>query len=206
MKKIFLLGIIFLSLIEFGSADSKAMNASDSPKLQKAILAGGCFWCMTPPFEKLDGVIKVLSGYTGGAGLNPTYHNYEKKGHIEAVEITYDPSKIKYTDLLDVYWMQINPTDSGGQFCDRGPQYRPAIFYLNEEQKKLAEQSKEKLEKSGKFDKAITTELIAASTFYPAEEYHQDYYKKNPVQYKFYRFKCGRDQFLEKIWGKKASH
>ena len=206
MKKFFLLGTIFLSFIKLSSADPMAMNTLDSPKLQKAVFAGGCFWCMTPPFEKLDGVVQVLSGYTGGVGLNPTYHDYEEKGHIEAVEITYDPSKIKYTDILAVYWKQINPTDSGGQFCDRGPQYRSAIFYLNEDQRKMAEHSKGDLGKSGKFNKSITTELIAATAFYPAEEYHQDYYKKNPVQYKFYRFKCGRDQFLEKIWGKDVNH
>ena len=206
MNLIFILAVIFLSFIKLSSAEQAAMDGPGTQKLEKAILAGGCFWCMTPPFEKLDGVVKVVSGYTGGRGPNPNYHDYEEKGHIEAVEVTYDSSKVKYTDLLDVYWRQINPTDSGGQFCDRGPQYRPVIFYLNEDQRKIAEQSKEKLGKSGKFEKSITTELIPASTFYAAEEYHQDYYMKNPVQYKFYRFKCGRDQFLEKIWGKSASH
>ena len=144
--------------------------------------------------------------HRGTGGLNPTYHDYEEKGHIEAVEITFDSTKIKYGEILDVYWRQVNPTDSGGQFCDRGPQYRPAIFYLSDEQNKIAEDSKAKLGQSGKFNKTITTELIAATTFYPAEEYHQDYYKKNPLQYQFYRFKCGRDQFLEKIWGKSAGH
>ena len=176
------------------------------PKYDTATFAGGCFWCMTPPFEKLKGVEKVLAGYTGGTGANPTYHDYEEKGHIEAVEVSYDPAQVTYQELLDVYWRQVNPTDSGGQFCDRGSQYRPAIFYHNEEQKKIAEQSKEALGKSGKYQKPVTAEIIAAATFYPAEEYHQDYYKKNPLQYKFYRFKCGRDQFLEKIWGKSSDH
>lgn len=206
MKKFFLSGIFLLAMMVISNADQPMASDAKSQKLEKVILAGGCFWCMTPPFEKLNGVVQVLSGYTGGSGLNPTYHDYEEKGHLEAVEVTYDPSKITYAQLLDVYWRQINPTDSGGQFCDRGPQYRPAIFYHNEEQKRIAEESKAKLEKLGKYGKPVTTEIIPASTFYPAEEYHQDYYKKNPIQYKFYRFKCGRDQFLEKIWGKSDSH
>ena len=170
--------------------------------LEKATFAGGCFWCMTPPFEKLNGVHQVVSGYTGGSGPNPTYHDYTAKGHIEAVQITYDPSKVTYSQLLDVFWRQINPTDGGGQFCDRGPQYRSAIFYENEEQKKLAEQSKEALGRTGRYQEPIVTELIKAAVFYPAEEYHQDYYKKNPIRYKFYRTSCGRDKYLEGIWGK----
>ncbi len=206
MTKIFGLGIIFLSLIPLSFADQGVPLEPQAQILEKAVFAGGCFWCMTPPFEKLKGVISVISGYTGGTGLNPTYEDYEEKGHVESVEITYDASRVKYADLLEVYWRQVNPTDSGGQFCDRGAHYRPAIFYINEEQKQLAEASKEKLAKQGLFDKPITTELIAASQFYPAEKYHQDYYIKNPLQYKFYRFKCGRDQFLEKIWGKSPDH
>jgi peptide methionine sulfoxide reductase msrA/msrB len=177
-------------------------GAGGMQHLEKATFAGGCFWCMTPPFEKLNGVHEVLSGYTGGNGPNPTYEDYAAKGHIEAVQITYDPSKISYAELLDVFWRQINPTDQGGQFCDRGPQYRSAIFYENDEQRQLAEKSKEALEKSGRYQKPIVTELIKASAFYKAEDYHQDYYKKNPIRYKFYRYSCGRDQYLEKIWGK----
>ena len=198
MKKMIVLGFLLLGLVNLGHADEA--------KFQKAIFAGGCFWCMTPPFEKLNGVTKVLSGYTGGQGLNPTYHDYDEKGHIEAVEVTYDPSKITYDKLVDVYWRQVNPTDSGGQFCDRGSQYRPVIFYVGDEQKEAAEKSKAELEKSRKYDKPVTTEILVANTFYPAEEYHQDYYKKNPLPYKFYRFKCGRDQYLEKIWGKSKDH
>ncbi|MFI5140072.1 MAG: peptide-methionine (R)-S-oxide reductase MsrB [Sphingobacteriales bacterium] len=171
---------------------------------EKATLAGGCFWCMTPPFEKLSGVKKVISGYTGGKGANPTYEDYSEKSYIEAVQITFDPSIITYARILDVFWRQINPTDSKGQFCDRGPEYRPAIFYENQEQKTIAAQSKTALGKSGKFKKPITTEIIPASAFYPAEEYHQDYYKKNPLRYKYYRYRCGRDQFLEKVWGDAA--
>lgn len=169
---------------------------------EKAVFAGGCFWCMTPPFEKLDGVIKVVSGYTGGTGENPVYEDYAAKKHIEAVEVTYDPSKVSYKELLGVFWEQIDPTDSGGQFCDRGPQYRPAVFYGTDEQKRLAEISKNEMAGSGRFGKPITAEIIKASTFYPAEEYHQDYYKKNPIKYKYYRFSCGRDKYLEQIWGK----
>lgn len=170
-------------------------------KYEKAVFAGGCFWCMTPPFEKLNGVISVVSGYTGGTGENPTYEDYAEKGHIEAVEVTYDPVKITYQELLDVFWKQINPTDAGGQFCDRGPQYRSAIFYQTEEQKLLAEKSKEALGKSVRFSKPLVTELIKASAFYKAEDYHQDYYKKSPIKYKYYRFSCGRDQYLQKVWG-----
>ena len=180
-------------------------GAGSMGHLEKATFAGGCFWCMTPPFEKLNGVHEVVSGYTGGSGPNPTYEDYAAKGHIEAVQITYDPSKISYAALLDVFWRQIDPTDGGGQFCDRGPQYRSAIFYENAGQKQLAEGSKEALEKTGRFQKPIVTELIKASAFYKAEEYHQDYYKKNPVRYTFYRTSCGRDRYLEKVWGKEGA-
>lgn len=174
-------------------------------RYEKATFAGGCFWCMEPPYEKLNGVLEVYSGYSGGIGPNPTYEDYAQKGHIEVIQVTYDPSKVTYQQLLDVFWRQINPTDAGGQFCDRGPAYRSAIFYENEMQKKLAEQSKAALEKSGKFTEPIATELIKASTFYKAEEYHQDYAKKNPIRYKYYRTSCGRDRVLEKIWGKDAA-
>ncbi|MDD5772679.1 MAG: peptide-methionine (R)-S-oxide reductase MsrB [bacterium] len=169
-------------------------------KYETAIFAGGCFWCMQPPFENLNGVKEVISGYTGGTGQNPTYENYANKGHIEAVKITYDPSKITYEELLNVLFRQIDPTDPDGQFCDRGPQYRSAIFYFNEEQRQAAKKSEEELGKNGRFKKPIVTEIIKASEFYKAEEYHQDYHKKNPIRYKYYRFNCGRDQYLKKIW------
>lgn len=168
---------------------------------QKATFAGGCFWCMQPEFEKLDGVVKVVAGYIGGTGNNPTYEDYAQKGHVEAVQITFDPSKISYSQLLDVVWRQIDPTDAGGQFVDRGPQYRSAIFYHDEEQKTLAEKSKEALAKSGRFDEPLVTEIIKASAFYEAEDYHQDYSKENPIRYKFYRYNSGRDRYLTKIWG-----
>jgi peptide methionine sulfoxide reductase msrA/msrB len=204
MFKISMVSIMLLLATSYGS---QALSAPDSAaanaRLETAIFAGGCFWCMTPPFEKLPGVVKVISGYTGGHTKNPTYEDYAKGGHIEAVEVIYDPSKITYPQLLDVFWRQIDPTDSGGQFVDRGPQYRSAIFYLDDSQKELAEKSKEALSRSGRFKKPIVTEILKASVFYPAEEYHQDYYKKNPIRYEFYRYRSGRDQFLEKVWGKR---
>jgi peptide methionine sulfoxide reductase msrA/msrB len=192
-----LIGTLLILPLMAAQADAGSMA-----HLEKATFAGGCFWCMTPPFEKLNGVNEVVSGYTGGNGPNPTYEDYAATGYIEAVQITYDPSKISYSALLDVFWRQIDPTDKGGQFCDRGPQYRSAIFYENAKQKRLAEESKEALDKTGRYQKPIVTELIKASTFYKAEEYHQDYYKKNPIRYEFYRASCGRDKYLEKVWGK----
>jgi peptide methionine sulfoxide reductase msrA/msrB len=176
-------------------------TAHTQPDYDKATFAGGCFWCMQPPFEKLNGVKEVVCGYAGGSGENPAYEDYAEKGHIEAVQITYDSSKVTYPEILDVFWRQIDPTDSGGQFCDRGAQYRPAIFYHTEEQKQQAEKSKEELNASGRYKKPVTTEIIRASEFYKAEDYHQEYHKKNPVRYKLYRFNCGRDQYLKKIWG-----
>ncbi len=185
-----------LCILAFG-----AVIANAQTRYEKATFAGGCFWCMQPPFQKLDGVVEVTSGYEGGTGDNPTYQDYAKKDHLEVIEITYDPSKISYSQLLDVFWRQIDPTDAGGQFVDRGPQYRSAIFYHNEEQKRLAEKSKDELGKSGRFHKPIVTEILQAKPFYAADEYHQDYSKKNPLRYKYYRYASGRDQFLEKVWG-----
>jgi len=198
IKKLLLFTLLLLPLI---TVQAQAGGVSH---LEKATFAGGCFWCMTPPFEKLDGVKEVISGYTGGRTVNPTYDDVtsETTGHLESVEVLYDPKKVTYQKLLDVFWHQINPTDAGGQFVDRGSSYKTAIFYHNEEQKKLAEESKIKLEQSGRFDKPIVTEIRPAVPFYRAEEYHQDYWKKNPVRYEFYRNNSGRDQYLEKIWGK----
>ncbi|MDH3329784.1 MAG: peptide-methionine (R)-S-oxide reductase MsrB [Desulfobulbaceae bacterium] len=171
-------------------------------KQQKALFAGGCFWCMEKPFEQLDGVLSVTSGYAGGTTINPDYENYMDGGHIEVVEIVYNPQKTTYKELLDVYWRQIDPTDSGGQFIDRGHAYTSAIFYFDEEQRRLAEKSKTELAGSGIFVKSIVTPIIPAVTFYPAEDYHQDYYKKSPIKYRFYRSGSGRDTYLDKVWGK----
>jgi len=171
--------------------------------LKKAIFAGGCFWCMEKPYESYDGIVEVICGYTGGEKENPNYQEVSSgmSGHIEAVEVTYDPSKIDYNKLLDIFWRQIDPTDPGGQFGDRGEQYKTAIFYHDDEQKQLAERSKQDLEGSGKFDKPIATKIIKASAFYKAEEYHQDYYKKQPVHYKSYYLNSGRGPFLQQTWG-----
>jgi peptide methionine sulfoxide reductase msrA/msrB len=167
-----------------------------------ATFAGGCFWCMEPPFEKAEGVTDVVAGYMGGKGDDVNYNNYASKGFLEVVQVTYDPAKISYQKLLDIFWRQINPTDAGGQFVDRGPQYTSAIFYYTEKQKELAEKSKEELAASGRFDKPIITPIRPALKFYRAEDYHQDYYKTHPLSYRFYRFRSGRDQFLDKVWGK----
>ena len=170
-------------------------------KLERAVFAGGCFWCMESDFEKITKVKDVISGYIGGEGENPTYQDYAEHGFIEAVQITYDPAVVSYKELLDYYWHHIDPMDAGGQFCDRGHAYTTAIFYETEEQKRLAEESKRMLEQSGKLKKPIATQILQAGTFYPAEDYHQDYYKKNSLKYKFYRFNCGRDQRIKEVWG-----
>jgi len=173
----------------------------------KTILAGGCFWCMESDFEKLEGVSEVISGFSGGTLKDPTY-NGNHEGHFEAVEITYDPDKISYNELLDYYWINIDPFDDRGQFCDKGSSYLSAIFVSNEKEKKIAEQSKKEVEKQFPNQKVVTP-ILEASTFYPikgSESYHQDFYKKSPVRYKIYRWNCGRDKRLMEIWGDKAIH
>ena len=171
--------------------------------LETATFAGGCFWCTESDFERADGVVEVISGYTGGHEGNPTYKEVSsgRTGHVEAVQVIYDPAKVTYDELLEVFWRHVDPTDTGGQFVDRGPQYRTAIFYHNEEQRRMAERSKEKLDKSGRFRQPIVTEIIRLSKFYRAEDYHQDFYKKSPARYESYRDFSGRDQFIEKAWG-----
>jgi len=171
-----------------------------------AIFAGGCFWCMEPPFDALDGVISTVSGYSGGHKANPKYKEVSsgRTGHTEVVQVTYDPKLVSYEKLLEVFWMNIDPTVKDRQFCDKGSQYRSGIFYQNEAQKIAAEQSLAKLKKSKPFKQPIVTEITKASVFYPAEDYHQDYYMKNPVRYKYYRYSCGRDNRLEEIWGEKS--
>jgi peptide methionine sulfoxide reductase msrA/msrB len=193
---------VFILLILLAACTSEVTMSKQTGNESVATFAGGCFWCMEPPFEKLPGVNAVISGYAGGAEVNPTYDDVSAgiTGHVEAVQVYYDPAKITYEELLEVFWKQVDPTDDGGQFVDRGKQYRTVIFYHDEEQRKSAETSKERLAKSGRYAAPIITPLTAFTTFYPAEEYHQDYYKKNPLRYKYYRHNSGRDQYLAKVW------
>jgi peptide methionine sulfoxide reductase msrA/msrB len=195
---IIILSIIMITTVQTGDSAEKGDHMYEN-----AIFAGGCFWCMESPFEKFDGVTEVISGYIGGDNENPTYEEVSsgKTGHLEAVKVIYDPKKISYETLLDIFWRQIDPTDPRGQFVDRGDHYTTAVFYLDEGQRKLAEKSKKKLDMSGRFSKPVITPIRKAGTFYPAEEYHQDYYRENPIRYKFYRYNSGRDQFLEDTWG-----
>ena len=178
-------------------------DTTNEPKLESVVLGGGCFWCIEADYEKLDGVVDVISGYAGGHVKNPSYQQVSAgdSGHIEVVKVTYDANKINYSQILDYFWRHVDPTRDDGQFCDRGPQYRPAIFYQDEAQKKLALASTKQIEQSKPFAQPLKVELIQASTFYPAEDYHQDYYKKNPIRYNFYRFNCGRDARVEQLWG-----
>ena len=180
----------------------------DEASLAKATFAGGCFWCMEGPFDELEGVLSTTSGYIAGHKKNPTYEEVSAgtTGHTEAVQVVYDPKKITYQKLLDVFWVNIDPTVKDRQFCDHGSQYRSGIFYHNAEQQQLAEASKKQLEKDKPFDGMIVTEITEATEFYPAEDYHQDYYIKNPIRYKYYRYSCGRDQRLHELWGNRASH
>jgi len=173
----------------------------------KAIFAGGCFWCMEPPFAELEGVSAVVSGYIGGHLENPTYQEVSagRSGHAEAVEISYDPQKVSYQQLLDIFWQNVDPTDAGGQFVDRGSQYRTGIFTLDAEQQRVAEASRQRLAESGRFERPIVTEIVAATRFYPAEGYHQGYYRECSIRYKSYRQNSGRDQFLDTSWGKKRN-
>jgi peptide methionine sulfoxide reductase msrA/msrB len=198
-----ILTFVLLSLIAFMSVNQpEAVETKEvtNSSLEKATFAGGCFWCMEKPFEQLPGVASVTSGYTGGTNMNPTYQNYAKYGHIEVVEILYDPTMVSYGKLLEVFWRQIDPTDPDGQFVDRGKAYSTGIFYHNAEQKRLAEISKSDMDNRDIYNRSIVTPIIPASLFYPAEDYHQDYYKENPIRYKFYRSRSGRDQFLDKVW------
>ncbi len=200
----FLLGGLALGdkLAHGGPAGPGKSGAVKPENLRTATLAGGCFWCVEADFEKVDGVAEVISGYAGGSGESPTYEDYARKGHVEAVQVIFDSSRISYEQLLDVFWRHVNPTDPGGQFVDRGPQYRTVIFYHDDEQRRLAEKSKEALEKSGRFPRPIVTEIVKFTKFYRAEDYHQDYYKTHGLKYKYYRFNSGRDQFLQEIWGR----
>ncbi len=207
--KILLITIIAIAALLFGYLQ---VTGTDAPMTKKhtpvpqnaktAVFAGGCFWCTESDFEKVDGVIRAVSGYTGGQLANPSYKQVSAggTGHVESVKVIYDPDKISYRQLLQVFWQKVDPTDPGGQFVDRGKQYRSAIFFADEQQRRQAEASKQQLADSGIFNKPIVTEILPLKTFYPAEEYHQDYYKKNPIRYRWYRSGSGRDQFLEKTW------
>jgi peptide methionine sulfoxide reductase msrA/msrB len=200
-----LVQVIAILIALVSNAQSGAIDGKQNANTNSiATFAGGCFWCMEPPFEKLNGVISVTSGFTGGSKSNPSYKDVSSgsTSHIESVEILYDPSRVSYNDLLEVFWRSADPTDSEGQFVDRGHQYTTAIFFHSDEQKKQAEESKKKLGASKRFKKDIVTPIVKAGPFYKAEEYHQDYYKKNPVRYKYYRYRSGRDQFIDKVWGK----
>jgi methionine-S-sulfoxide reductase len=211
MKKIIILIFLwFIAASTYANAveyykEKDIVVTNKEIKIEKATFAGGCFWCMEHAFEKIDGVIKVISGYTGGHTENPTYEEVctGRTGHVEAAQILYNPDKVTYQNLLDVYWMQIDPTDEGGQFVDRGSQYKTAIFYHNDEQRRSAEISKKNLIKSGRYEAPTVTEIRKFSIFFEAEEYHQGYCKKNPLKYKYYRDRSGRDLCLKKIWGDK---
>ena len=203
-----LLSFIAASTVVAGNDSMKKTTETATGKFEKATFAGGCFWCMEAPFDKLPGVVSVTSGYTGGNMKHPTYEQVSAggTGHAEAVQVVYDPTRIGYTKLLDVFWHNTDPTVIDRQFCDVGSQYRTGIFYHSEEQRLLALKSKEALENSKPFKGPIVTEVTEAGEFYPAEEYHQHYYKKNPIRYRYYRNGCGRDQRLKELWGDAAGH
>lgn len=198
------LAAVFLGYQQVRSMDDKMEKPMDkmAENTRSAVFAGGCFWCTESDFEKVDGVIEAVSGYTGGRMKNPTYKQVSSggSGHIEAVKIVYDPQKVSYDQLLEIFWRHVDPTDAGGQFVDRGDQYRSAIFYATEEERQMAEASKKALAASGRFDRPVVTDILPLGQFYVAEDYHQDYYKKNPLRYQWYRSGSGRDRFLENTW------
>ena len=202
MLKIVPIAILLTSISVFPAS---AANGADTG-MATATFAGGCFWCMEPPYDELDGVLSTTSGYIGGEKADPTYHEVSagNTGHAEAVQVSYDPTKISYEKLLEVFWRNVDPTVKDRQFCDIGNQYRTGIFYHDDEQKRLAENSKSQLESTKSFPAPIVTEIVAAGKFYPAEDYHQDYYLTNPLRYKFYRYNCGRDKRLSELWDPKS--
>jgi peptide methionine sulfoxide reductase msrA/msrB len=212
MKIRFAIMVVLLAAVMISEActnmsEDSTMENGAHEGLEYATFAGGCFWCMEPPFENLDGVHEVIAGYTGGDTKDPSYEEVSsgETGHYEAIQIMYDPERITYEELLEVYWRQIDPTDAGGQFVDRGTQYRTAIFYHNQQQKELAEESRRRLEESGRYDKPIVTEILPYQEFYPAEDYHQDYYRKNQDRYEYYQQNSGREDYLKEKWPEKES-
>jgi peptide-methionine (S)-S-oxide reductase len=196
------IGAIVVSVVAL--AQTAPPQQEGEQRLEVATFGSGCFWCTEADFDKVEGVVETISGYMGGTTPNPTYEQVSSgtTGHAEVLQLKYDPARVTYEQLLDVYWRNVDPLDSGGQFCDRGSQYRPVIFYHNEEQKRLAEASKAALEASGRFKQPIVVEIAPASTFTPAEDYHQDFHLRNPLRYMVYRIGCGRDARLEALWGK----
>jgi peptide-methionine (S)-S-oxide reductase len=205
MRRLLIGAIAWALLAAAPAVRSAALQQTSGEGYRTATFAGGCFWCMEPPFDELPGVISTTSGYTGGRTRNPTYGEVSAgdTGHAEAVEVVYDPARISYEQLLEVFWKNIDPITPNRQFCDVGSQYRSAVFYHGDEQKALAEHSKRAIESSGRFDKPIVTEIRPAGPFYKAEEYHQDYYRKNPIRFNFYKFSCGRARRLAELWGDK---
>jgi peptide-methionine (S)-S-oxide reductase len=205
-----LAGIAATALAFFSSAGAQdQVSSPDAKRLSSAVFAGGCFWCVESDFDKLDGVVSTTSGYTGGTVDNPTYQqvSHEKTGHYESVKVTYDPDKVSYGDLVDYFFHHIDPTDADGQFCDKGESYRSAVFVANDEQREVAEAEVSMINESGVLDAPVVTKIVDASTFWPAETYHQDYYKKNPLKYRYYRTACGRDARVKKVWaGESAGH
>jgi len=193
-------------MVGVGASGSPAEPPKTEGSLATATFGGGCFWCMEPAFDVVPGVVSTTSGYTGGTKRDPSYEEVSAggTGHVEVVQVRYDPTRVGYARLLEIFWHNVDPFDPHGQFCDKGEQYRSAIFFHDEEQRRLAEESKRRLEASGRFQQPIATRLVPASDFYPAEGYHQDYYRKNPVRYRFYRRTCGRDARLEALWGEDA--
>lgn len=207
MRYIWRLGFMLSSALIFlvvglSNVPSPSVAAPDEPA--KAYFAGGCFWCMEEAFEKVDGVIAAVSGYMGGTVQNPSYEDVSsgRTGHAESVAVLYDPSKVTYNQLLEAFWRNVDPITPNAQFCDHGTQYRAAIFYQNEQEKRFAEESKLAIQESKRFIQPVVTQIVLASRFYAAEEYHQDFYKKNPIRYKFYKYNCGRAQRLDELWGK----
>jgi peptide-methionine (S)-S-oxide reductase len=194
------IAILFIGTLSVQSISQAAANATQG----KAYFAGGCFWCMEEVFENVEGVLSVTSGYIGGTVARPSYEEVAagRTGHAESVEVVYDPAKVSYQKLLDAFWLNVDPITPNAQFCDHGSQYRSAIFFQTDEEKRASETSKQAIEQSSRFKDQIVTQIVMASQFYPAEEYHQDFYKKNPIRYKFYKYNCGRAQRLETLWGK----
>ena len=205
MKRLVALSFLTVVILLIGAWNvQSATQAAADAILGKAYFAGGCFWCMEEAFEKVEGVLSVSSGYMGGTVANPNYEDVSagRTGHAESVEVVYDPARVSYQKLLDAFWRNVDPITPNAQFCDHGSQYRSAVFFQTDEEKRVAEATKQAIEQSRRFKEPIVTQIVMASQFYPAEDYHQDFYKKNPVRYKFYKYNCGRAQRLEELWGK----